>query len=76
MSVFNEIYGACVAPGVPKRAFWTAIVVGIILNLINQGDALVSGGRLNWFKAALTFVVPYCVATYGAVAFQLSQAKK
>lgn len=75
MSVLSEIYEACVAPGVPLRAFWTAIVVGIILNLINQGDALMSG-RVNWVKAALTFVVPYCVATYGAVAFQLSQAKK
>lgn len=71
----RNIWIACLAPGVPKRAVWTALVVGIILNLINQGDALMSG-RVNWLKAALTFVVPYCVATYGAVAFQLSQAKK
>jgi hypothetical protein len=75
-AALSDIYLASVAPGVPRRALWTAIVVGIILNLINQGDALVSGGRMNWFKAALTFVVPYFVATYGAVAFQLSAKKK
>jgi len=47
------------------------LVVGAILNLINQGDALLSGGHLNLTKIALTFLVPYCVATYGAVSYRL-----
>ena len=38
-----------------------------ILNLINQGDALFSGGHLNLTKIILTYAVPYCVAMYGAV---------
>ena len=48
-----------------------ALVVGTILNLINQGDVLFSGGPVNVAKMILTFAVPYCVATYGAVSYRL-----
>jgi hypothetical protein len=41
------------------------------LNLINQGDALIAGGPIDWTKLLLDFVVPYCVATYGAVSYRL-----
>ena len=60
--------------GVPRRSFRVALVVGTVLNLINQGDALLGLGAVpvNWFKLALTYAVPYCVATYGAVSFQLA----
>lgn len=61
----------CVAEGVPKRSLIVALVVGTILNLINQGDALFSGRRLDLVKLALTYAVPYAVATYGAVSFRL-----
>lgn len=57
--------------GVPQRSLWVAVVVGTILNLINQGDALVSGQHLNFTKIALTYIVPYLVSTYGAVSFRL-----
>jgi len=40
--------------------------VGIILVVINQGDAMFSGGELNWLKVALTFLVPFFVSLYGA----------
>jgi hypothetical protein len=56
---------------VPKRSLVVALIVGTILNLINQGDALVAGTRLNLTKLVLTFVVPYAVATYGAVSYRL-----
>ena len=60
--------------GVPRRSFVVAVIVGAILNLINQGDALLNGGPLNLTKIILTFVVPYCVATYGAVSYRLQAA--
>ncbi len=59
--------------GVPRRSFGVAVVVGTILNLINQGDALFGGRTLDWTKIALTFAVPYCVATYGAVSYRMRQ---
>jgi hypothetical protein len=57
--------------GVPRRSFVVALVVGTILNLINQGDALLAGASIDLLKVALTFIVPYCVATYGAVSYRL-----
>lgn len=48
------------------RALAVAAVVGTVLNLINQGDALLAGAPLDWWKIALTYGVPYLVASYGA----------
>src|SRR6516165_6671366 len=60
--------------GVPRRSFFAALVVGTMLNLINQGDALFGGVPVNWFKIVLTYCVPYAVSTYGAVSVQIRQA--
>ncbi len=63
-----------VADGVPRRALWVAAIVGTVLNLINQGDAIIAGGPIDPLKMALTYLVPYCVATYGAVSYRLHAA--
>lgn len=56
----------------PARSARVALVVGAVLNLINQGDAMLAGpATINWFKLVLTFVVPYLVSTYGAVSYRL-----
>ena len=54
---------------VRKRALKVAVLVGLILATINHGDAMLSGSMTMtvWIKIALTFVVPYCVATFAAV---------
>jgi hypothetical protein len=51
------------------------LIVGTILNLINQGDALFGGGHPNLIKIILTYAVPYRVATYGAVSYRLKVAQ-
>jgi len=71
MGRWSRIWLYCISDGVPKRSFIVALIVGTILNLINQGDALVAGARLNLTKLILTFVVLYAVATYGAVSYRL-----
>ena len=71
MSQWRKICGYCVSEGVPRRSFAVALIVGTILNLINQGDVLLSGAHLDLTKIVLTFAVPYCVATYGAVSYRL-----
>jgi hypothetical protein len=53
-----------------------ALIVGTILNLINQGDSLLAGQRLDFTKIALTYLVPYLVSTYGAVSFRLHAARR
>ena len=62
--------------GVPQRSLWVALVVGTILNLINQGDRLLSGQHLDFMKIALTYLVPYFVSTYGAVSFRLHRSRE
>ncbi len=60
--------------GVPRRSLYVALVVGTVLNLINQGDALLGTASINWWKLVLTYCVPYMVCTYGAVSYQLKKA--
>ena len=60
-----------VSDGVPRRSLLVALVVGTLLNLINQGDALLGAGHINWIKLILTYLVPYAVCTYGSVSSQL-----
>jgi hypothetical protein len=62
-----------VSDGIPLRSVYVALVVGTILNLINQGDALFGPNQINWMKIVLTYFVPYAVSTYGAVAYRLSR---
>ena len=47
------------------RALRVALFVGTVLNLINQGDALLDGSA-NWPKIVLTYFVPLAVVSYGA----------
>tara|TARA_R110002167_G_scaffold65522_10_gene185491 strand:+ start:291 stop:539 length:249 start_codon:yes stop_codon:yes gene_type:complete len=53
--------------GTPARACKVALVVGTALAIINQGDLVLSGGTPPAWKLILTYIVPYCVATWGAV---------
>jgi hypothetical protein len=64
-----------VSDGVPRRSFYVALIVGTILNLINQGDAILGTGSIDWLKVVLTYFVPYAVCTYGAVSTQTNQVK-
>lgn len=49
-----------------KRSIWVGVIVGTMLNLINQGDALVAAADLVVWKIVLTYFVPFCVASYGS----------
>ena len=62
-----------ISDGIPKRSFYVAIVVGTVLNLINQGGALFGASPISWTKIVLTYFVPYAVATYGAISYRLSR---
>ena len=50
-----------------KRSLIIAAIVGTILNLINQGDAVGDMSKFELGKCLLTYMGPYCVSTYGAV---------
>ena len=53
-----------------RRSLLAAVVVGTALTILNQGDLLLSGQwhhALFW-KIPLTYCIPFCVATFGALA--------
>ncbi len=60
-----------VSNGVPRRSLYVALVVGTLLNMINQGEAFLGATSINWIKLVLTYFVPYAICTYGAVSYQL-----
>lgn len=62
--------------GIVRRSVYVGAIVGTVLNLIAQGDFLVDGVALNWWKIVLTFCVPYCVATYGACTARLETYRR
>jgi hypothetical protein len=51
---------------IARRSLATMAIVGTVLNFINQGDAILWAGAINWWKVLLTYSVPFCVATFGA----------
>jgi hypothetical protein len=56
-------------PPLIRRSAVVALIVGSVLVAINQGDALLTGrwdAALAW-KAPLTYLVPFVVATWGAL---------
>jgi hypothetical protein len=51
------------------RSFLTALLVGTVLTAINHGNHIVAG-EIKWelaWKVPLTYCVPFCVATWGAL---------
>ncbi|MEO1797896.1 MAG: nitrate/nitrite transporter NrtS [Pseudomonadota bacterium] len=51
-----------------KRSAIVSVIVGSALNLINQPEAIFGPSQIVWWKLALTYAVPFLVATYGAMA--------
>jgi len=56
-----------------KQAIKIAIIVGTLLNIINQGDYIfhMSFNRINFFKLIMTYFVPFLVSTYTAISISL-----
>ena len=62
--------------GIPKRALVTALIVGPILTVINQGAAILALEGFNFLAAGLTFLVPYVVHSVGAVSSLRAKASE
>lgn len=65
------IQTACSAK-IVKSSLRIALVVGSILNLVNQGSAILAGTGISWIHVALNYFVPYCVASYSAAKNELT----
>jgi methyl-accepting chemotaxis protein len=50
------------------RGIVVAILVGTILTLINQFERVIALDALNWWKTGLSYLVPFCVSVFSALA--------
>ena len=66
MSRHSSFIQAAIKPDTVWRALRLALVVGPMLIIINQWEALLGQAPFNIGKALLTFLVPYCVSTWTA----------
>lgn len=57
-------------PDIVRRSLKVGLIVGTILVMINQGDAILTGSVTGTqvIKILLTYCVPYAVSTYASVA--------
>jgi hypothetical protein len=74
MKLFFE---AALERGTVAASAKIALLVGSILALINYGDRILYRDMhaVDWFKLAVTYCVPYCVATYGAARYATRHAR-
>jgi len=50
-----------------------SLVVGALLNLINQGEAIIQMDDVSWSHFGMNFLVPFCVAGYSAARNEMSK---
>ena len=62
-------------PRIVRGALKVALVVGTVLNVINNGEQLWTHHAVNLWEVAMNFVVPYCVSTYSAASNEAQQAR-
>ena len=72
-SIMDSWFQTALGRSIQMTGLKTALVVGTILNLINQGDVILNGhwDSIHWPKLILTYCVPYCVAVFAG-----TQAKR
>jgi hypothetical protein len=51
-----------------RRSLCVALLIGTVLNAINQGVEVLGAHWPDWWKLLLTYSVPFCVASYGSYA--------
>lgn len=58
---------------VRRRAFSIALLVGSILTFVNQSDAILAQQFPIWWKAIITYCVPFVVSSYSQAAVMQMQ---
>lgn len=73
MTSLSSLLQAASQRSIVLAAIRLALVVGTVLNLINQGGRFADGLPLSWFHVGLNYFVPYCVASYSAARNELQR---
>jgi hypothetical protein len=52
-----------------------ALVVGTILNAVNQGERIIAGSEIFWGSLFLNYLIPFCVSCYSASRHAMHQVR-
>ena len=72
----SSLFDCLFKPHIVRNAIKIALVVGTILNLINQGEGLIANGAISWAHFVLNYCVPYCVASYSAARNEMTAGRR
>ena len=71
----KDLLRAACSSRIASNALRISLVVGTVLNLVNQGDAIFAGSGVSWPPIFLNYLVPYLVASYSAAKNQTAYTK-
>ncbi|MBW8880591.1 MAG: nitrate/nitrite transporter NrtS [Asticcacaulis sp.] len=71
----REFWSLAFSRRIVINAVKVALTVGTILNIINQGAAILHWHGISWLHVALNYITPYCVATWSAAKNELDRRK-
>ena len=66
MNALRQFFATARQRPIVVTALKVALVVGSILNAINQGQHLFDGTAISLPHVCLNYIVPFCVSTYSA----------
>lgn len=66
MASRREALSRTFAWGAVRRSLTVALLIGTVLNAINQVPEVFTGHWPVWWKLILTYSVPFCVASFGS----------
>ena len=68
MSLHHKALRSTFSGPAVRRSLTVALLIGTLLNAINQGPEVLAGNTPVWWKLLLTYFVPFAVASYGSYA--------
>ena len=67
----TALFRAASKPRIVTAALKVALLVGTILNVLNQGGSVLDGAPISWLQVAANYLVPFCVSSYSAARNEL-----
>ena len=71
----SSFLGIAMQGSILRRSLVVSVIVGTVLNMINQGDVVTGDATFDLVKCLLTYAVPFFVSIYGSVAAIQNLAK-
>ena len=76
MTAERPVLRLMMRPRIAKEALRIALLVGTLLNVINNGEQIWMHQGVNLWHVVLNYVVPFCVAGYSAARNEAARPRR